>query len=790
MAVNIISAAKNNYENTALLGVNGPPGTGKTTLLKDVVAQIIVARAEQLVRFNCPADIFIAAKDARRTDEDKSLRYWLLDSSVTGYEIVVASNNNKAVENVSEDLPSLDAIAPKWQSYITDTYGNPKGGFAFYRVAEAIQEANAEKKNKQNSSAPRQKNQTVWSLLAAVLGNSSNKSAFVKPFEKSLVYDILQPLAKARTNTNQGWNRAKQAFASAMQEEQKLRNEREERFAFDRNPDQFFEEVERLKQELSGLSKQIEDVRGALKEYKEQIKVKDRELLEAKGRADAAIEESNSSECEYNAYLQYWKAHPISGFIHSKSRREKELALYTTMQQSMRKRQELCSAVGRVGNEQFELQNNILSCDQWLPTQLSKKESLSEQLAQLEMRIQEYQKQEKHTSRLDDKSVRWVDEEWNEARTKVFIAALALHQELVLGAADRFYENLRLASKVILSSNYSSEERLIAWQTFFLVVPVVSSSFASISKMFTGLGREALGWAIIDEAGQASPQSAAGLLQRVQHAVAVGDPMQLEPVDTLPVQMRELLADTHNIQIGLESGNMQEMVDYQTSYGTQDGVSGHWLGMPLTVHRRCDEPMFSIVNKMAYSDRMVRVGPAHKSCQYTLGDKAGGELPTSCWYDVPPKQNEHCSSQWRPAEGIELEKRLKDLIEGGIEPSNILVIAPFKAVSRELQSVFEKAVRLSYKGSSQKEKHTAGKQAGTVHTSQGREADVVFLVLGSKSGRAGAGSRDWVNNSPNLLNVAVSRAKRRLYVIGSKQDWGHAKYTKDILDGLEAEAQN
>jgi hypothetical protein len=46
-------------------------------------------------------------------------------------------------------------------------------------------------------------------------------------------------------------------------------------------------------------------------------------------------------------------------------------------------------------------------------------------------------------------------------------------------------------------------------------------------------------------------------------------------------------------------------------------------------------------------------------------------------------------------------------------------------------------------------------------------------VLGSAPDRPGA--RSWAS-AKNLLNVAVSRAKRRLYVIGDQQAWSRRRY--------------
>ena len=41
-----------------LFSVNGPPGTGKTTLLRDIVAEVVVNRAIVMSAFDKPADAF------------------------------------------------------------------------------------------------------------------------------------------------------------------------------------------------------------------------------------------------------------------------------------------------------------------------------------------------------------------------------------------------------------------------------------------------------------------------------------------------------------------------------------------------------------------------------------------------------------------------------------------------------------------------------------------------------------------------------------------------------------
>src|SRR5690606_19465430 len=147
-----VNLATSELKETGILAVNGPPGTGKTTLLRDILASIVTQRAEALCSFNNPADAFETTGQKLRAGQ-AWLHFYKLSEKLKGYEVLIASSNNKAVENVSAELPGMHAIADD----ATDLR-------YFAPLATGLLEKES------------------WGLIAAVLGNAANRSKFRQTF--------------------------------------------------------------------------------------------------------------------------------------------------------------------------------------------------------------------------------------------------------------------------------------------------------------------------------------------------------------------------------------------------------------------------------------------------------------------------------------------------------------------------------------------------------------------------------------------------------------------------------
>ncbi|MFJ3689805.1 DEAD/DEAH box helicase [[Kitasatospora] papulosa] len=724
-----------------LYAVNGPPGTGKTTQLRDLIASVLVMRAEHLAELRSPEDAF-TGQPHRWSTGTYQRSVAPLTPELTGYEMVIASANNGAVENVSKEIPALASVAAEWQEAASFF---PEQGRLLLDGAPS------------------------WGTLAAKLGNKGNRSDFRNAYwfgppraERAERGEGMRDVLKAAASRGfdlMTWREYVIRFRDARQTVEALRDERQRAYEAILHFSGSQEAVTTAQAAVLSAEQDLEALRQPAADARAARNNAQRDLAGPAGRRaehrrhrpglTAGIFTLGSAQRDWQTEDQLLAvAEQTARAVYEEH--TQAAAAYDRAEAARRgvldeARRVLQVAEGHHARLVATLGAALERWNTFIPGQEERGERTEEDAREL--------------------SSPWSDPEFTRARTRLFLAAMDLHRAFLEGAADRMRKNLDAAMDVLCGDapkTLKPEVVLAAWQSLFLAVPVVSTTFASLDRMFTGLGPRSLGWMLIDEAGQATAQMPVGALWRARRGVIVGDPLQLEPVVTLPHTGQQALRRTFGVAEEWEPSrtSAQRVADRLNSYGTwlpapqgseDDRV---WVGSPLRVHRRCDDPMFTISNEIAYDGLMVH--GVHRDDDYAVARRG-------VWW--PVSGGRASQGKWSPEEGDCANVIVHRLVDQGLDPEReLFVISPFRDVVAGLRRSLCQVVPRD--------------RVGTVHTTQGKEADVVLLVLGAGGDKAGP--RVWAASAPNLLNVAVSRARRRLFVVGDHDAWrGHQHF--DVL---------
>ena len=733
-AVNTIFSNLRN--SNGIQGVNGPPGTGKTTLLLDVIAEVIVERAKVISGLGC--DNIIKRGGYRKVEKESghSLHTYQLDAKLqNNFGIVIASNNNTAVENISKELPAKSKI---------DTTVFENADYFSKCSTQLIQEAS-------------------WGVLAAALGNAENRNNFRKAFwtsnqEKQTLgfEDFLHSIYNDENNDTTHLYR--ESFEAENKKFKSLVNQFE---TFKRIANQFHE----LLPESIENKKREADIILELRQI-------DKALSQLLNEKQSLTETKNSLERDTEKIQTALQLH---------IQRKPSLFFFQKLLNTNKFKQwngeagAIINQLNKVNSELNEIKEKLDDNPTQTKQLVSKKDKLNdirEEIASFFKNYNHLQKKLTDDYEIDPKNifdVTFTEKDISDIhllypyhsskiaklRSDIFLSALQLHHDAILANAKSFKNNLKTYFE--MTSGWVKVDTEIfqnLWDSFFLCVPVVSTTLASAGRLFSNINKEQIGWLLIDEAGQATPQSAAGIIHRAKRCVIVGDPLQVEPVVTMPEKLMTKLRNEHKVSVDWSphQASVQQLADRVSTSGTYMNVGGTdekiWTGFPLRAHRRCDDPMFSIANEIAYSNQMVKA--INKNSEEIF-------IGRSSWFNVSTETtlvNKHVIVE----EITLLQQKIQELRGIGYSGS-IYVISPFKSIANYCENTFRTDEKVS---------------CGTIHKFQGKEADIVFLVLGSDLKSSGA--RNWASQKPNMLNVALTRAKKRLYVIGNKKLWDSYNY--------------
>lgn len=315
---------------------------------------------------------------------------------------------------------------------------------------------------------------------------------------------------------------------------------------------------------------------------------------------------------------------------------------------------------------------------------------------------------------------------------------------------------------------------------FAKIAPCMVSNFHMLPAFFCGwMGSQAMPmWnvidlLIVDEAGQVSPEIGAPSFALAKRAIVVGDIHQIEPIWNVPegidranaakfglIQKWDDVAYLKIEQDGYTAakGNLMQMSARACHLQKYPDVRG----LMLTEHRRCVPELIAYCNELVYGGRLE---PKRETLQPDQRI-----LPTFGHFAIAGKDQKVGSSRKNVAEAqkivdwiVENRTRLENhyLDKKTKQPQHISqivgIVTPFSPQAALIASLIKKKMPDT-------KKKGLGITVGTVHRLQGAEREIVLFSPAYGEDHKGG---MFFDKGRNMMNVAVSRAKDSFLVFGN-----------------------
>lgn len=747
-------------ENSELLSVNGPPGTGKTTLLKEFIADYTVKKAKLLL------DNWESPWEPIKGGKRENSVYCSPLGGTNPYSIVITSTNNMAVDNIGSELrkeiPFLSSFLNTLPELPEDTSG----------------------------------------LFCARLGKKENIESFRQGLAKALINGLQnEPPAEPSLEV---LDRYRDNHSSLDQIRQLLNQWQLQKRQLSPTLITYVESEESLCEAISTYEKLLQDKQQDINEAELQAsqyrtlaaQAAEQALLQQAAEHQVAANLSDQEQAIKDAYvvLETYrkKKNSIFRFIipsykkyldsyGSESYIEEEV-IKKAKQTFEDSREKLVLHKSQAQRKNAEALQHSEEAEGWKKNGdrlHSEMVQLSEQLIQLHSYLDVGR--QVATAVLQEKELDvWSASLYQLTNTKVilkrrhrlFLDSLGVIEQYIF----KHRESICFNMEKILDGNWFQpfysidhqrdvqyKEGISAlWETFFICFPVVTTTLHAFRENTFQLIPSYLDTLFVDEAGQILPHYLCAPLYRARRAIVVGDVEQLEPVRAVRLDLINGYTDIAEVlhsSICVENNSVQHYVDCHADW--YEKFKSQRVGLLLTEHRRCESAIMRFSNHYVYDNKLVISNSDNH-------DKLFGRNMLA--FDV------RGINKWNANETeVQFCRRLIDKYKEEYGPEiveDIAIIAPFYRQVAELARAIPEV------------------KSGTVHSFQGQERKIILFtsVIDSHLGRqSGLGS--FIGGKSNMLNVALSRAKEQFVWIGNldamrnlKQDNFLNKFYKSILE--------